>query len=105
MIGFLKPPSASTSLPDEDVDPTYRRLRWQVFIGIFVGYAGYYLVRKNFTLAMPDLINEGFSKTELGFALSGVSIAYGLSNFLWAAYLTAAMPAPSWRLDWHLAPH
>ena len=81
MIGFLKPPSASTSLPDEDVDPTYRRLRWQVFIGIFVGYAGYYLVRKNFTLAMPDLINEGFSKTELGFALSGVSIAYGLSKF------------------------
>ena len=27
------------------VDATYRRLRLQVFIGIFVGYAGYYLLR------------------------------------------------------------
>lgn len=52
-------------------------------MGIFVGYAGYYLVRKNFSLAIPDLINEqGFSKGELGIALSAVSIAYGLSKFL-----------------------
>ncbi len=35
----------------------YRRLRIQVFAGIFVGYAGYYLVRKNFSLAMPYLID------------------------------------------------
>ena len=46
-----------------------------------MGYAGYYLVRKNFTLAMPHLIEEGFSKAQLGLALSGVSIAYGLSKF------------------------
>jgi len=35
-----------------------------------------------FWLAMPYLLELGFSKTELGFALSGVSIAYGLSKFL-----------------------
>jgi OPA family glycerol-3-phosphate transporter-like MFS transporter len=81
MIGLLKPASHSEPLPAEQVDPSYKRLRWQVFIGIFVGYAGYYLVRKNFTLAMPHLIAEGYSKTELGFALSGVAIAYGLSKF------------------------
>ena len=51
-------------------------------MGIFVGYAGYYLVRKNFTLAMPYLIAEGYTKADLGFALSGVSIAYGLSKFI-----------------------
>lgn len=82
MIGFLKPAAHRTPLPDDQVDATYRRLRLQVFIGIFVGYAGYYLVRKNFSLAMPYLVEQGFSKTDLGFALSGVSIAYGLSKFI-----------------------
>ncbi|NOZ66498.1 MAG: glycerol-3-phosphate transporter [Alphaproteobacteria bacterium] len=81
MIGILKPATSTTQVDDENVDHTYNRLRWQVFIGIFIGYAGYYLVRKNFTLAMPYLIEEGYSKTDLGFALSGVSIAYGLSKF------------------------
>ncbi len=81
MIGFLKPPPPREPLPEGQADATYRRLRLQVFIGIFVGYAGYYLVRKNFTLAMPYLIELGYSKTDLGLALSGVSIAYGLSKF------------------------
>ena len=82
MIGFLKPPSHRPQLPDERIGAAYTRLRWQVYSGIFVGYAGYYLVRKNFSLAMPHLIEEGYSRTELGFALSGVAIAYGLSKFI-----------------------
>lgn len=82
MIGFLKPPVHRDPLPEEAVDATYKQLRLQVFVGIFVGYAGYYLVRKNFTLAMPYLIEQGYSKADLGLALSGVSIAYGLSKFL-----------------------
>jgi OPA family glycerol-3-phosphate transporter-like MFS transporter len=69
-------------LPENKVDASYRRLRLQVFVGIFVGYAGYYLVRKNFTLAMPYLIEQGYSKADLGLALSGVAIAYGLSKFI-----------------------
>jgi len=81
MIGFLKPAIHREQLPEDEVTHTYTRQRWQVFIGIFVGYAGYYLVRKNFTLAMPHLIEEGYSKAELGFVLSGVAIAYGLSKF------------------------
>lgn len=82
MIGFLKPPAHREPLPEDEVDTRYRRLRLQVFIGIFVGYAGYYLVRKNFSLAMPYLIEQGYSKADLGLALSGVSIAYGLSKFI-----------------------
>jgi OPA family glycerol-3-phosphate transporter-like MFS transporter len=82
VIGFLRPAEHREPVPEEKVDATYRRLRLQVFVGIFVGYAGYYLVRKNFTLAMPYLIEQGYSKTDLGLALSGVSIAYGLSKFL-----------------------
>ncbi len=82
MINLFKPVPDKKSLPKKEVDTTYKKLRLQVFLGIFIGYAGYYLVRKNFSLAMPDLVAEGFSKGQLGLALSGVSIAYGLSKFL-----------------------
>ena len=82
MLRIFRPSPSKALIPISKVDASYKRMRYQVFIGIFIGYAGYYLVRKNFSLIMPDLINEGFSKTQLGFALSGVSIAYGLSKFL-----------------------
>jgi OPA family glycerol-3-phosphate transporter-like MFS transporter len=82
MFKFLHQPSKKPLIKESEIDNKYRKMRWQVFLGIFVGYAGYYLVRKNFSLAMPDLIEQGFSKLELGFALSGVAIAYGLSKFL-----------------------
>ncbi|STW28349.1 glycerol-3-phosphate transporter [Klebsiella michiganensis] len=75
-------------MPTAEIDPLYRRLRWQIFIGIFFGYAAYYLVRKNFALAMPYLIEQGFSRGDLGFALSGISIAYGFRNSSWARFLT-----------------
>jgi len=82
MLNFLQPPHVKEQIPEYKIDKKYKKLRFQVFMGIFLGYAGYYLVRKNFSLAMPDLIAKGFSKTELGFALSGVSIAYGISKFI-----------------------
>jgi OPA family glycerol-3-phosphate transporter-like MFS transporter len=84
MIGWLKPAAFAAALPVEEVDPTYRRLRRQVFVGIFIGYAGYYLVRNNLALAMPDILREHpqYSKAALGSALTGLSIAYGLSKFL-----------------------
>ncbi len=82
MLDFLRPPTPADRVPKDKEDATYQRLRLQVFWGIFIGYAGYYLVRKNFSLVMPDLIAQGYSKMDLGFALSGVSIAYGISKFL-----------------------
>ena len=82
MICIFKPAKHIDPVDDDEVDPNYKKLRLQVFLGIFIGYAGYYLVRKNFSLAIPSLVEEGFSRTELGFALSGVAIAYGLSKFI-----------------------
>src|SRR5690606_10413396 len=79
---LFKPAAHKEQLPLERIDPEYKRLRWQVFAGIFIGYAAYYLVRKNFSLVMPDLIEQGYSKSDLGIALSAISIAYGLSKFL-----------------------
>jgi OPA family glycerol-3-phosphate transporter-like MFS transporter len=82
MISFLKAAAHRPRLAAERIDPTYRRLRWQIFAGIFIGYSGFYLVRLNFNLAMPYLVDAGYSRGQLGLALSGVSIAYGLSKFV-----------------------
>ncbi|WP_090391969.1 glycerol-3-phosphate transporter [Niabella drilacis] len=81
---FLRPAPHKELLPEKAAGPAYRKLRLQVFLGIFIGYAGYYLVRKNFSLIMPDLEERGFSKGQLGLALSAISIAYGLSKFVMA---------------------
>ncbi len=72
MLSIFKPAPHKARLPAAEIDPTYRRLRWQIFLGIFFGYAAYYLVRKNFALAMPYLVEQGFSRGDLGFALSGI---------------------------------
>lgn len=83
MFGIFKPAPHQPRIAEDKIDDAYNQYRWQIFMGIFVGYAAYYLVRKNFSLAMPFLIEEyGYSKGELGLALSAVSIAYGLSKFL-----------------------
>src|SRR5271156_3239380 len=84
MFGFLKPAPSTTPLAEAQIDPEYRRQRRNVFLGIFVGYAGYYLVRNNLALAIPDILREHpeYTKAGLGSALTGLSIAYGLSKFL-----------------------
>ena len=68
-----------------EADAKYKKLRWQVFIGIFIGYAGFYLVRKNFSMAIPMLAPFGFEKGELGIVLSMNAIAYGFSKFVMAS--------------------
>src|SRR5437763_7279360 len=67
-----------------DCDREYRRNRRSVYAGIFIGYAAYYLVRNNLALAIPDILKEfpQHSKADLGWALSGLSISYGISKFL-----------------------
>lgn len=77
------PPKPAAKLPENQVAKEYTRYRWQVMLSIFVGYAAYYLVRKNFSLAKPYLINElGMTNTEVGLIASMLSIAYGLSKFV-----------------------
>lgn len=81
MIKFLKPSSTKTYLSEKNIDKEYKKLRFQVLITIFIGYAAYYFVRKNFILAMPYLENEGLDTAKLGFAASILPFSYGLSKF------------------------
>ncbi|NRR05710.1 MULTISPECIES: glycerol-3-phosphate transporter [Brevibacillus] len=92
MLKLFKPAPPIDRLPDEQIDSEYKKLRLQVFLGIFIGYAAYYLIRKNFSLAMPYLIEEGFTKSELGFALSAISISYGISKFVMAIFSDRSNP-------------
>lgn len=79
---FPAPAAHKPLLPEGRVNSSYWKLRLQVFAGIFLGYTAYYFVRKNFSFAIPDLIKQGFTKAQLGVALSALSIAYGFSKFL-----------------------
>ena len=88
MKNFLAPPPHRGQLPEKQIDSAYKRLRWQVFLGAFVGYAAYYLVRKNLALAAPDMIAPaeagglGYTKAQIGIAMSALSIAYAFSKFI-----------------------
>lgn len=82
MWKFLAPPAYKAEIPAEKVDSNYKKLRWQVFLGIFIGYAGFYIVRKNFSMAIPELAPFGFETGELSIVLSMNAIAYALSKFL-----------------------
>ncbi len=84
-MGFLTPPAFQPEQTGPAADARYKRLRLQVFLGIFIGYAGFYIVRKNFSMAIPMLAPFGFEKGELGIVLSMNAIAYGFSKFLMAS--------------------
>lgn len=79
---IFKPAAHQAPLPEDKIDSVYQSQRLKVFLGIFIGYAGYYLIRKNFSLATIDLEQQGYSKADLGWALSAITISYGLSKFL-----------------------
>lgn len=82
MWKFLEQPAYKPEQTGAEADKRYRALRWQVFIGAFVGYAAFYIVRKNFSMAIPMLSQFGITKGELGAVLAMNAVAYALSKFL-----------------------
>lgn len=83
MSRFFDPPVPKPQLPEEKIPKFYKSMRFKVFMGAFLGYAGYYLVRKNLSLAAPGMIQDGLiDKAGVGIAMSAVSIAYAFSKFI-----------------------
>ena len=62
MFAFLGQPEYKPAETGPEADARYRRMRWQVFLGAFIGYAGFYLVRKNLSMAIPEMEPLGFAK-------------------------------------------
>lgn len=69
-------------------DATAKRFeKWQIrsIIGTMIGYAVFYIVRKNLSMAIPGMEADptlGFTKTDLGIFLTLNGVVYGLSKFL-----------------------
>jgi len=61
---------------------SFRFWQWETLLVTMAGYAVYYVVRKNLSLAMPLIGEEfGISKVQLGAFLTLHGLVYGLSRF------------------------
>ena len=82
-LDFMAPPAHKPELPAEKIDKEYKAMRLKVFLGIYFGYAAYYLVRKNLSFATNGMIEDGLiDKPGAGIAMAGIPIAYAVSKFL-----------------------
>ena len=62
---------------------SFKYWQWHTIFATMIGYALFYFVRKNFSIAMPGLTAEfGISKVSLGLFLTLHGIIYGLSRFV-----------------------
>ena len=62
---------------------SYSYWRLRTLYASIIGYASFYLVRQNFSMAIPSITEEyGFSKTELGTVISVFAVVYGIGKFL-----------------------
>ena len=61
---------------------SFRFWQWETLIVTMIGYALYYVIRKNLSIAMPLLGEIGVSKVQLGAFLTCGGIVYGAGRFL-----------------------
>jgi OPA family phosphoglycerate-like MFS transporter len=80
MFNFLLS-RAKSQVPPSDVMSRYTSLKMRALFGIFIGYAGFYFVRSNFTLSTPYLMKAmSLTKTDIGLLSSCLLITYGVSK-------------------------
>lgn len=61
----------------------FRYWQTRTLIGSMVGYAAFYFVRKNLSIAMPAMEHDlGITKTDLGLFLTLHGLLYGVSKFV-----------------------
>ncbi len=85
LTGFLKPAPVRerTSTDPKEINQQYRYWRSRIMYTTIIGYALFYFVRKNLSVAMPAIEADlGISKVDLGLFLSLHGILYGISKFL-----------------------
>lgn len=65
-----------------EIASEYRRWQKRVLISSIIGYATFYFVRKNLSIAMPVMETSlGIQKTQLGLFLTMHGLLYGVSKF------------------------
>ncbi|MBP2691057.1 MAG: MFS transporter [Muribaculaceae bacterium] len=68
---------------DEKTVSKFKSWQFRTILVSMIGYAIYYFVRKNFSIAMPGLTAQyGISNTSFGIVIGIGSLIYGLSRFV-----------------------
>src|SRR5229473_5129785 len=84
---LLKIFAPASAIPIQSNDPVeisrkYRHWQKRVLLTSIIGYATFYFVRKNLSIAMPVMQSSlGFKKTQLGLFLTLHGLLYGVSKF------------------------
>ena len=61
----------------------YKRLKYVIYVSLFIGYSVYFYNRKSFTALIPTLHKSvGLRESELGAISSSFALSYGLSKFI-----------------------
>ncbi|MEP6820318.1 MAG: MFS transporter [bacterium] len=80
---FQPAPAADFQITDRaEITSEYRRWQRRVLVSSIIGYATFYFVRKNLSIAMPVMEKSlGIQKTQLGLFLTMHGLLYGVSKF------------------------
>ncbi|ELR67587.1 Hexose phosphate uptake regulatory protein UhpC [Photobacterium marinum] len=84
MFGEFKSPQPAATVTDpQQVNQLYRYWRFHIMLTMYLGYAVFYLTRKNFNYAMPAMLADlGLDKADIGMMGTLFYITYGCSKFL-----------------------
>lgn len=84
-LGFLTAPPAAPRVQESRVASLYKKYRASAFLGIFIGYAGFYLIRNNVSLVSAVLKeHDVLTPVGIGIVANAVLFSYGLSKFFMA---------------------
>ena len=94
IFSLYQPPPPAEPLPKEKVPEEYKKNRNKVLAITIIGYATFYLVRKNLSIAMPSMERDlGVTKEQLGAFLTIHGLLYGVSKFFNGFLADRANPA------------
>lgn len=85
ILNILKAPSAKKLISQDlnIIKLQYKYWRLRLMYSMIIGYAAFYMVRLNFSMAMPYFLNEfHLTEMDLGIILSIFSIIYGIGKFI-----------------------
>ena len=92
MFNFLAPQKKAPVVEDHQAI-LFKKYKWLSLIGVFIGYAAFYIVRNNFTLSTPQLKDAlNLSKGQIGLLSSCLLISYGLGKGVMSAWADKTSP-------------
>ena len=80
---FQSAPILSKRMTTSEVDAAYSYWRFRLLYATYIGYATFYLTRKNIAFVLPAMMSDlHFTKASVGVMASAFYIIYGISKFV-----------------------